>query len=465
MALEVGEIFHDFKIIKSCDSGGYGKVYLAEDVLERRVALKVVEKQASTDSWEREWRGLKTYARNIAFSHPELVAIYHAGEDDNLLYYTMELADNLSDNPDHYIPSTLEKRLQKEGRLENAEVFAIADHLLNAIESLHSFGLTHRDIKPANIIYVNGKLKLGDIGLVSDDPDCSMVGTKPFLPPEKSNTENCRLTQEDDFYALGKTLYTLFTGQSAEKYPALSKEITLSESNKRLNYFIRKLAAQNPAERISDLSTIRSLLLSARQEIPKAAHKPDDKLKSLINHLYLSKKWDNNDFDNFLRHLSPTQKESLKIKLGLTKDQKFSSVSAEEMEIKKQLLWHYSALFAYPFKSNEVPYHEIVQWIAEKKGVRRRELRVYNTFQLECRIFDKLLMPEERAAATTSFDKLLEQVSKTTEYLQETDLNRVTQAVIFCYNIKREVIEQYYDELQEKPKYPDIWKKEPEPTA
>ena len=86
MALEVGEIFHDFKIIKSCDSGGYGKVYLAEDVLERRVALKVVEKQASTDSWEREWRGLKTYARNIAFSHPELVAIYHAGEDDNLLY-------------------------------------------------------------------------------------------------------------------------------------------------------------------------------------------------------------------------------------------------------------------------------------------------------------------------------------------------------------------------------------------
>ena len=134
-------------------------------------------------------------------------------------------------------------------------------------------------------------------------------------------------------------------------------------------------------------------------------------------------------------------------------------------ESAKQLLWHYSALFAYPFKSNEVPYHEIVQWIAEKKGVRRRELRVYNTFQLECRIFDKLLMPEERAAATTSFDKLLEQVSKTTEYLQETDLNRVTQAVIFCYNIKREVIEQYYDELQEKPKYPDIWKKEPEPTA
>lgn len=462
MFLEVGKIFHGFKIIERCGSGGYGEVYLAEDILERRVALKVVEKQASTDSWEREWRGLKTYARNIAFSHPELVAIYHAGEDNDLFYYTMELADNLSDNPDHYVASTLEKQLQKERRLKNEEVFAIADHLLNAIETLHSFGLTHRDIKPANIIYVNGKLKLGDIGLISDNPDCSMVGTKPFLPPEKSNSPNCRLTQEDDFYALGKTLYTLFTGQSAEKYPAFSNETTLSESSKRLNQFIQKLAAQNPKERISDLSTIRSMLATARQEIQKAARKPDTKLKPLINHLHLSKKWDSNDFDDFLRHLSPTQKESLKIALGLAKDQKFSSVTAEETEIKKQLLWHYSTLFAYPLKSNEVPYHEIVQWIAEKKGVRRRERLVYNTFQLECRIFDKLLLPEERAAATTSLDKLLGQISKTTEYLQETDLNRVTQAIILFYNIKREVIEQYYDELPEKPKYPGELKRKTE---
>lgn len=52
MFLEVGKIFHGFKIIERCGSGGYGEVYLAEDILERRVALKVVEKQASTDSWE-----------------------------------------------------------------------------------------------------------------------------------------------------------------------------------------------------------------------------------------------------------------------------------------------------------------------------------------------------------------------------------------------------------------------------
>ena len=152
----------------------------------------------------------------------------------------------------------------------------------------------------------------------------------------------------------------------------------------------------------------------------------------------------------------------MKIALGLAKDQKFSSVTAEETEIKKQLLWHYSTLFAYPLKSNEVPYHEIVQWIAEKKGVRRRERLVYNTFQLECRIFDKLLLPEERSAATTSLDKLLGQISKTTEYLQETDLNRVTQAIILFYNIKREVIEQYYDELPEKPKYPGELKRKTE---
>lgn len=111
------------------------------------------------------------------------------------------------------------------------------------------------------------------------------------------------------------------------------------------------------------------------------------------------------------------------------------------------------------------PYHEIVKWIAEKKGVRKRELLVYNTFQLECRIFDKLLMPEERAVATTSLNKLLEQVSKTTEYLQETDLSRVTQTIILFYNIKREVVERYYDELPEKPQYPREVKQKPKTTA
>lgn len=91
MFLEVGKIFHGFlKSLKGAVWGGMGKYIWQEDILERRVALKVVEKQTSTDSWEREWRGLKIYARNIAFSHPELVAIYHAGEDNDLFYYTME---------------------------------------------------------------------------------------------------------------------------------------------------------------------------------------------------------------------------------------------------------------------------------------------------------------------------------------------------------------------------------------
>ena len=33
MDLEVDKFFHNFKIIKECGTGGYGKVYLVEDIL------------------------------------------------------------------------------------------------------------------------------------------------------------------------------------------------------------------------------------------------------------------------------------------------------------------------------------------------------------------------------------------------------------------------------------------------
>jgi serine/threonine protein kinase len=73
--------------------------------------------------------------------------------------------------------------------------------LAEALAHLHSHGLVHRDIKPSNLIFVNGRPKLADIGLVTDASDqCSIVGTEGYLPPDGPGTPAA------DVFALGKVL-------------------------------------------------------------------------------------------------------------------------------------------------------------------------------------------------------------------------------------------------------------------
>ena len=53
------------------------------------------------------------------------------------------------------------------GRLSTAHCLRLAIDVASGLAQLHRHGLVHRDVKPGNIIYVNGRAKLADIGLVT----------------------------------------------------------------------------------------------------------------------------------------------------------------------------------------------------------------------------------------------------------------------------------------------------------
>ncbi len=212
----ISENIGPYKLIKCCGKGAYGEVYFARNTLnEAETALKIINPGGKIQ--ERELRGLIKYR---SCKHPNLVQIFHVDYFNDSLYYTMELANNLSGKNDEYIPDTLGNRLNNGNKLSAEEIISLKNDILAGIQFLHKNGLVHRDIKPDNILKIGSRYVLGDIGLVADTAGSSLLGTPDFMSPELLKKER-NPEPQDDYYAFSRVLYCAFTGNSPEDFPAL----------------------------------------------------------------------------------------------------------------------------------------------------------------------------------------------------------------------------------------------------
>ena len=91
--LAPGTTFADHVIRGVLGRGGMGVVYRATHVpLDREVALKLISPQFSADDeFRRRFR--REFRATASIQHPHVIPIYHAGEEDGLLYVTMRYVD------------------------------------------------------------------------------------------------------------------------------------------------------------------------------------------------------------------------------------------------------------------------------------------------------------------------------------------------------------------------------------
>jgi WD40 repeat protein len=203
-------------------------------------AVKVVWRRQfdSERPYEREFAGIQRY-EPVSRSADGLVHVLHVGRNDaeGYFYYVMELADAVDPSletsaspgatsapadvtpPGAYQPRTLRSDLRRLGRLPVADCVRFALDVVSGLAQLHRQGLVHRDVKPGNIIYVHGRAKLADIGLVSARGEGrTFVGTEGYIPPEGPGSPSA------DLYALGIALYEASTGFPPERFPDVPTE-------------------------------------------------------------------------------------------------------------------------------------------------------------------------------------------------------------------------------------------------
>ena len=266
MTFEPGDKLCSCTLLVKCGEGSYGEVWLAENAIGGKVALKILKKKFS----EREIRGLQNYKD---CDHPNLLKIRHIEISDDFVCYTMDAADDLNNGKGDYLPDTLANRLNKNGRLDGKEITAMLDGVLDGSEELHKHGLVHRDIKPDNILYINGRATLSDAGLIAPVGQNTLVGSPGFISPRLMESGGVAETS-DDFYALSKVVFCALTGLAPAEYPTIPQEMMISVDPK-----INRAVLAGCSQEIKSSAEFRKAV--AGKVIPQPQKKPETKIVTI----------------------------------------------------------------------------------------------------------------------------------------------------------------------------------------
>src|SRR5262245_43300871 len=215
MRLQPGTKLAHYQIIAPLGAGGMGEVYRARDArLDRDVAIKVLPEHLS-DSPEARARFEREAKVLAALSHPNLVAIFDVGTEQDICFAVMELLTG----------ETLLDALAR-GALPLRRVFEIGTAVAEGLAMAHAQGIVHRDLNPANIFLTEReRVKILDFGLarltkhtqgstVAHVTEAGQImGTVGYMSPEQAsgNIPDAR----GDIFSLGCVLYEMATGRLA----------------------------------------------------------------------------------------------------------------------------------------------------------------------------------------------------------------------------------------------------------
>jgi eukaryotic-like serine/threonine-protein kinase len=222
MPLAAGSKLGPYEIVAALGAGGMGEVYRARDPrLGREVAIKILPAGLAGDS-ERLRRFEQEARATAALNHPNILALFDIGSQDNSPYIVSELLEG----------ETLRARLIS-GPPPVRKAVDYALQIVRGLAAAHDHGIFHRDLKPENIFITRdshvkildfglAKLTMPEPGAAGMSPQATLdsvtgrgvlLGTLGYMSPEQCR--GAAVDARSDLFSFGAVLYEMLSGSRA----------------------------------------------------------------------------------------------------------------------------------------------------------------------------------------------------------------------------------------------------------
>ena len=250
-----------YEITGEVGRGAMGVVYRALDpFIGRTVAVKTLQlsEQGTGLTKEELLARFQTEARAAGLlTHPNIVVVYDAGEEEGLFFITMELVEGKS----------LQALLDAGQLFPLPRVLRIMEQACSALQFAHDRNIVHRDIKPANLMLTpDDTVKVTDFGTAkilqfgTVNQTAHVMGTPSYMSPEQ--VKGKVVDGRSDIFSLGVLLYEMVTGEKpfpgqnittviykiVNEEPVAPRELDPS-IHPGLNAIILKALAKEPSQR------------------------------------------------------------------------------------------------------------------------------------------------------------------------------------------------------------------------
>jgi serine/threonine protein kinase len=261
--LHAGTLFAQrYYILDKVGEGGFGVIYKAEDLEQRRKFVAIKQINLSRLSPQQMIEATDSFNREVGYlsqlKHDHIPRIHEYFTDPDHWYVVMDYIEG----------ETLEDKLKKarRGRFSTQQVLDIGVALCDVLGYLHAQRppIVFRDVKPANIMLTKaGRIYLIDFGIArhytpDQTRDTAPLGSLGYAAPEQYG--KAQTTAQTDIYGLGATLQTLLTGKEPLEIltGGASRDRTIPE---KLQALLTRMLERDTSKRPQSMDEVKQSLL------------------------------------------------------------------------------------------------------------------------------------------------------------------------------------------------------------
>ncbi|KAG8528265.1 uncharacterized protein KY384_007182 [Bacidia gigantensis] len=268
----------DFKFGRTLGEGSYSTVMAATDrQTGKEYAIKVLDKRHIIKEKKVKYVNIEKDTLNRLTDHPGVVRLYYTFQDEQSLYFVLDLASS----------GELLGVLKRTTTFDEECTRFYCAEILDTIDYMHARGVIHRDLKPENVLlddHMHVKItdfgtakilelpkrppkdSLGNVQPPTGDPmdgsednrANSFVGTAEYVSPELlTDKKACKAS---DLWAFGCIVYQLLAGRppfkAGNEYLTFQKIVALEYTFPRgfpevAKDLVERLLVLDPASRLS----------------------------------------------------------------------------------------------------------------------------------------------------------------------------------------------------------------------